>query len=961
MNVTLVLTFVCYIIQLVASKENVLLLVPGSIAVLKGCNNFTCTVKPVEDTSPPQIEALITGFTHIVFADINNSFAASAEVVPSKYINYICDMLKLFRYMDKTFVIFDFIPKVISSNLQIFMFKLEEVGFLAGVTAGLISTKKVVAVISGLPSVENKKHVNGFLQGVVYSCPLCKVQYQYSKSNTNYTLAIENAKVLNDAISYDVIHVAMQSGSFEVLNWAAKEKIYVIGANYDNLKSPSAFGQYLLLIDPIMEFYLNSIIKQYDVAISESLKNKEKNIISGFFELGSANGGVAVTENTSRTYSLFSNQTRQIEVVSNKVECTSSLLFTKKKFLFNTYTRLQNNSIEVGVNGSTGYLSGLARGFNFELCFVYSIVLANDTFTVLHPFGDKAPPIWRNSFTLGTNNLMYVFGGLISGIESNTLYALDMNEYKWVKMETLSDVIPDARESHAAVYFENNLVIMGGMRGHQTFCDMWKFSTESKSWSEIKLDMKFCRGRFAYTLIDHLLYIFGGFDEAYAIRNDLATIDVLSGTVTLMKPLTDLKPPVLLDSMMIAFDSNVFVYGGSNLTDVTNQFYKFNIENNLWTLLNPRGDPPPVLAKGLMTKIDENRLMISGGISANSILQNSNFFFDIKNNIWKYGEISNLPSSLVSFSGFLYRQPENPCMWKENPNYSLCNVDSQTSLILFGGYESEGVSDKLIKYQIGPQRPPLSSCRPGYYLAIDIYDEPVCTKCPEGSYNTNGNGICESCPHGGVCPGGSEVNVAVGFWQDANSSTSFPYIYKCPIDTCCSIAQGCNTTQQCKYGTTGALCSECSEAGHSLWVNEWYDHCSYWILVEVIERVALASIAATYSYPEIDYAWGYFISIVVIIILQQNNVYRKNIENWSKLFLMLTMLGVAGIKLINGETDVTTDPTMQSLNQTSYNTHWKNFWLSAPLILAAFRIISDKLIRFFPKKKAVHLDIEKVK
>ena len=44
-------------------------------------------------------------------------------------------------------------------------------GYLAGVTAGLFSTKLIVAVLAGTGNVESIKLVNGFQRGVISVCP----------------------------------------------------------------------------------------------------------------------------------------------------------------------------------------------------------------------------------------------------------------------------------------------------------------------------------------------------------------------------------------------------------------------------------------------------------------------------------------------------------------------------------------------------------------------------------------------------------------------------------------------------------------------------------------------------------------------------------------------------------------------------------------------------------------------
>lgn len=104
----------------------------------------------------------------------------------------------------------------------------------------------------------------------------------------------------------------------------------------------------------------------------------------------------------------------------------------------------------------------------------------------------------------------------------------------------------------------------------------------------------------------------------------------------------------------------------------------------------------------------------------------------------------------------------------------------------------------------------------------DLYTCSVCLECPSSTYNNNNSiPICSDCPFGAICPGGSVVLAQQFFWQDSASYTSgnTPQIYACPkeLNTCCQDPNGCSIEEQCKNGTTGALCSKCSDSDSFIW------------------------------------------------------------------------------------------------------------------------------------------------
>ncbi|KAL3118108.1 hypothetical protein niasHT_004369 [Heterodera trifolii] len=144
--------------------------------------------------------------------------------------------------------------------------------------------------------------------------------------------------------------------------------------------------------------------------------------------------------------------------------------------------------------------------------------------------GLPEPPCPRlgHTFTMGSNNIAYVFGGLANISENrrenmpkylNDLYTIDLSTAPsglyWHCPKTNCQP-PPPRESHTAVHFTTNtgneqLIIYGGMNG-QRLGDVWILDLESMNWSN-PLPQGFGplpRSLHTANLIENRMFIFGG-------------------------------------------------------------------------------------------------------------------------------------------------------------------------------------------------------------------------------------------------------------------------------------------------------------------------------------------------------------------------------------------------------------------------------------------------------------------
>jgi basic membrane lipoprotein Med (substrate-binding protein (PBP1-ABC) superfamily) len=108
----------------------------------------------------------------------------------------------------------------------------DQAGFLAGMAAGFATEKKFVTAISDPNSAEGRKYRNGFLHGVRYACPKCRVDFiDVADTADTQTASAEAAQYV--LFGSDVFFAAAGQAGDEALVAAAQNGGWVIGSGSD--------------------------------------------------------------------------------------------------------------------------------------------------------------------------------------------------------------------------------------------------------------------------------------------------------------------------------------------------------------------------------------------------------------------------------------------------------------------------------------------------------------------------------------------------------------------------------------------------------------------------------------------------------------------------------------------------------------------------------------------------------
>ncbi|KAL8611934.1 hypothetical protein ACOMHN_034063 [Nucella lapillus] len=126
--------------------------------------------------------------------------------------------------------------------------------------------------------------------------------------------------------------------------------------------------------------------------------------------------------------------------------------------------------------------------------------------------GFTQPSCRRDHSAVVHNSTMYVYGGFVGSRGANQqMWALDIDDMKWMELRALSQSQPGGRYSHSAVVAENAMWLFGGMAGLQPKSDLWRYSFLLHQWKKVKaLGSPPCLSGHAASVIQHHMVIVGG-------------------------------------------------------------------------------------------------------------------------------------------------------------------------------------------------------------------------------------------------------------------------------------------------------------------------------------------------------------------------------------------------------------------------------------------------------------------
>jgi len=249
-----------------------------------------------------------------------------------------------------------------------------------------------------------------------------------------------------------------------------------------------------------------------------------------------------------------------------------------------------------------------------------------------------SPRIGHSIHYLRKRKEIVLFGGAsIEEGTSNEIYIYNLSKNTWNKQKIVYkesngklSKIPEPRYEHTGFIIEKEneeeLFIFGGTTGVKLLNDCFIYNFETNIWREVKTkgDIPLPRSinSGVYVNNDFLknsLIIFGGSQYNTQAINDPSTYILNLDTLEWKKINTTPSPSIRLGHTMTynPTNSEVYLFGGLNNTEIYNDLWKFNCCTLTWEKIIDDEKNSPKPRSGHTAVMYSNNLYIFGGMQSN--------------------------------------------------------------------------------------------------------------------------------------------------------------------------------------------------------------------------------------------------------------------------------------------------------------------------------------------------------
>ena len=119
--------------------------------------------------------------------------------------------------------------------------------------------------------------------------------------------------------------------------------------------------------------------------------------------------------------------------------------------------------------------------------------------------GQSISILQHNAYIFGGN---YIDGTVITGEDS--ILVCNLCTFVWRREGNEN---APSRKYHSSVFYNDEIIIFGGMRNKECLNDMHAYNTLSRTWRKIKYENEPALPRYGHSMsiLEEVLYIFGGY------------------------------------------------------------------------------------------------------------------------------------------------------------------------------------------------------------------------------------------------------------------------------------------------------------------------------------------------------------------------------------------------------------------------------------------------------------------
>ena len=176
---------------------------------------------------------------------------------------------------------------------------------------------------------------------------------------------------------------------------------------------------------------------------------------------------------------------------------------------------------------------------------------------------------------------LFIFGGVNDVTYYDDLFMVDLENCNVEKIDTHGDK-PSGRSGFVFGAYENKLFVWGGFNGN-CLNELYKLDLSNWCWESQNKDIN-GRANMAFTIVDNLIYVYGGSKTSGILIINMANDDVY------ITPTTGPEPsPMITDASLVYFDSYLMLIGGKASSPST-FLYGLDVEKMRWFIFNTLPD-----------------------------------------------------------------------------------------------------------------------------------------------------------------------------------------------------------------------------------------------------------------------------------------------------------------------------------------------------------------------------------
>ncbi|XP_067300329.1 leucine-zipper-like transcriptional regulator 1 homolog [Pseudorasbora parva] len=221
---------------------------------------------------------------------------------------------------------------------------------------------------------------------------------------------------------------------------------------------------------------------------------------------------------------------------------------------------------------------------------------------------------------------------------------------------------PCDRYKHATCAHRGHVYLLGG-REKCTLRDFWKYDVVCNEWTELPCNSEEAPEELEeHTMVAHqeFLYVFGGMqDSSYTnTKTPLWVFDIVKECWVKWKTGSEtgqgVTPANRKGHSAVIFGSSMYVYGGYiDIRGSTKEFWKFNFDSRMWSLLSSaQGGPGPRHGHSSMTHLD--CMYLFGGLQGLRE-QKDLWSWNSASQTWSCIKFHSGPSRLVGHSAVFFK------------------------------------------------------------------------------------------------------------------------------------------------------------------------------------------------------------------------------------------------------------------------------------------------------------------